>query len=149
MHRGCTRRWREGWLPLDTSNRNVEKIATFTLQYDWEALRSEIIANGGIRNSVLAAHMPTETSANASGTTNGLYPIRELTLIKTDNHRVNYWAAPDGDYAGCERHQSGIGTFKPKPLIQFVRHRAEWTDQGISADFYPGYWAMPRLNPPS
>ena len=59
-------------LPLDTSNRNVEKIATFTTCYDWEALRSEIVANGGIRNSVLVAHMPTETSANASGTTNGL-----------------------------------------------------------------------------
>ena len=87
-------KWPEGWLPLDTYNRNVDKIVDVANQYDWEALRQEIIANGGLRNSALVAHMPTETSANSSGTTNGLYPIRELTMIKTDNQRVNYWAAP-------------------------------------------------------
>ncbi|HQE08247.1 hypothetical protein, partial [Thermomonas sp.] len=127
-------RWPEGWLPLDTSNRNVEKIATFTTCYDWEALRSEIVANGGIRNSVLVAHMPTETSANASGTTNGLYPIRELTLIKTDNHRVNYWAAPDGDRLG-EAYQSAWD-IPAKDMTELYAIVQKWTDQGISADFY-------------
>src|SRR5699024_8788348 len=58
-------RWPEGWLPLDTCNRNVDRIAPFENRYDWEALRRDIVANGGIRNSVVAAHMPTETSANA------------------------------------------------------------------------------------
>ena len=126
--------WPEGWLPLDTCNPYVDKIAPFTLRYDWEALRSEIITNGGIRNSVLVAHMPTETSANASGTTNGLYPVRELTLIKTDNQRVNYWAAPESDTL-VEQYQSAwdVPTRDMTELYAIVQ---KWTDQGISADFY-------------
>lgn len=127
-------KWPQGWLPLDTYNRNVDKIANFTNQYDWEALRQEIIANGGIRNSVLAAHMPTETSANASGTTNGLYPIRELTMIKTDNQRVNYWAAPNSDELG-DWYESAWD-IPAKDMTDTYAIVQKWTDQGISADFY-------------
>ncbi|HMN21304.1 MAG TPA: ribonucleoside-diphosphate reductase subunit alpha [Ottowia sp.] len=127
-------RWPEGWLPTDTSNPHVEKIAPFSLRYDWEALRREIVANGGIRNSVLVAHMPTETSANASGTTNGLYPVRELTLIKTDNQRVNYWAAPEGDTL-ADRYQSAWDV-PTRDMTETYAIVQKWTDQGISADFY-------------
>ena len=127
-------RWPEGWLPLDTYNRNVDQIADFANQYDWEALRQDIVANGGIRNSVLAAHMPTETSANASGTTNGVYPIRELTLIKTDNQRVNYWAAPDGEEL-AEWYESAWN-IPARDMTEAYAIVQKWTDQGISADFY-------------
>ncbi|WP_374493684.1 ribonucleoside-diphosphate reductase subunit alpha [Brachymonas sp.] len=127
-------RWPEGWLPLDTCSPHVDKIAPFGLRYDWEALRRDIVANGGIRNSVLVAHMPTETSANASGTTNGLYPVRELTLIKTDNQRVNYWAAPDGDTL-ADQYQSAWD-IPTKDMTEMYAIMQKWTDQGISADFY-------------
>lgn len=127
-------RWPQGWLPLDTCNPHVDKIAPFTQRYDWEALRRDIVANGGIRNSVLVAHMPTETSANASGTTNGLYPVRELTLIKTDNQRVNYWAAPDSDTL-ADQYQSAWD-IPTKDMTEMYAIVQKWTDQGISADFY-------------
>ena len=127
-------RWPEGWLPLDTCNPHVDKIAPFAQHYDWEALRRDIVANGGIRNSVLVAHMPTETSANASGTTNGLYPVRELTLIKTDNQRVNYWAAPDSDTL-ADQYQSAWD-IPTKDMTEMYAIVQKWTDQGISADFY-------------
>lgn len=127
-------KWPEGWLPLDTYNRNVDKIVDVDLQYDWESLRSEIVANGGIRNSVLVAHMPTETSANAAGTTNGLYPIRELTMIKTDNERVNYWAAPNSDYLG--QYYESAWDIPTKDMTDMYAIMQKFTDQGISADFY-------------
>lgn len=127
-------KWPEGWLPIDTYNRNVDNISLFENKYDWETLRADIIKNGGIRNSVLVAHMPTETSANASGTTNGLYPIRELTMIKTDNHRVNYWAAPEGDTRG-EWYQSAWD-IPTKDIAELYAIVQKWTDQGISGDFY-------------
>lgn len=127
-------RWPEGWLPLDTYNRSVDKIADFENRYDWEALRKDIVANGGIRNSVLAAHMPTETSANASGTTNGVYPVRELTMMKTDNQRVNYWAAPDGE-ALADSYQSAWD-IPARDMTDMYAIVQKWTDQGISADFY-------------
>ncbi|HET8900124.1 MAG TPA: ribonucleoside-diphosphate reductase subunit alpha [Rhodanobacteraceae bacterium] len=127
-------RWPDGWLPQDTCNHNVDKVAAFRTHYDWEALRAEIKANGGIRNSVLVAHMPTETSANASGTTNGLYPVRELSLIKTDNQRVNYWAAPEGDRLG-KSYQSAWD-IPMRDMTELYAIVQKWTDQGISADFY-------------
>jgi len=127
-------RWPEGWLPTDTCNPQVNQLGDFAPRYDWEGLRAEIKAQGGIRNSVLVAHMPTETSANASGTTNGLYPVRELTLIKTDNQRVNYWAAPDSDTL-AEQYQSAWD-IPAKDMTELYAIVQKWTDQGISADFY-------------
>ncbi len=127
-------RWPEGWMPLDSYNRNVDQIADFTNRYDWEALRREVVANGGIRNSALAAHMPTETSANASGTTNGVYPIRELTMIKTDNQRVNYWAAPEGEELAV--WYESAWDIPARDMIEAYAIIQKWTDQGISADFY-------------
>lgn len=127
-------KWPEGWLPIDTYNKNVDGIADFEYLYDWEALRSEIIANKGIRNSCLIAHMPSETSANSSGTTNGLYPIRELTMIKTDNNRVNYWAAPEGEK--YEKWYESAWDIPAKDMTDLYAIVQKFTDQGISADFY-------------
>jgi ribonucleoside-diphosphate reductase alpha chain len=127
-------KWPEGWLPTDTCNPNVDKLMAFGSNYDREALRAEVIANGGIRNSVLVAHMPTETSANASGTTNGVYPVRELALLKTDNERVNYWAAPEGDTLG-DWYESAWD-IPADDLTEVYAIIQKWTDQGISADFY-------------
>ncbi|MFW8566985.1 ribonucleoside-diphosphate reductase subunit alpha [Orrella sp. 11846] len=127
-------KWPEGWMPMDTYNRNVDQLAEFTHHYDWEALRAAVIKNGGIRNSVLVAHMPTETSANSSGTTNGVYPIRELTMIKTDNHRVNYWAAPDGEELA--QWYESAWDIPTKDMTDAYAILQKWTDQGISADFY-------------
>lgn len=127
-------KWPQGWLPIDTFNQNVSGLDNFQNRYDWEALRAEIVANGGIRNSVLVAHMPTETSANASGTTNGVYPIRDYTLIKTDNNRVSYWAAPEGDLLKDGYELSW--NVSAKDLTDIYAIIQKWTDQGISADFY-------------
>jgi hypothetical protein len=54
-------KWPEGWLPIDTYNRNVDGVITHSPQYDWEGLRSKIVENGGIRNSSLINHMPGES----------------------------------------------------------------------------------------
>jgi len=54
-------KWPEGWLPIDTYNKNVDKAAPNNLEYDWEELRRDIMTNGGIRNSVVCAHMPSES----------------------------------------------------------------------------------------
>lgn len=127
-------KWPEGWLPIDTYNKNVDSIANFEYKCDWETLREEIIENKGIRNSCLIAHMPSETSANASGTTNGLYPIRELTMIKTDNNRVNYWAAPEGEK--LEKWYQSAWDINTKDMTDLYAIVQKFTDQAISADYY-------------
>lgn len=127
-------KWPEGWLPIDTYNRNVDSVAPSELKYDWEGLRQAIIKNGGIRNSSLINHMPGESSSKASGTTNGVYPIRELTILKTDLNNVVYWAAPDGER--LEKWYESAWDIKTKDLVDCYAILQKWTDQAISADFY-------------
>lgn len=127
-------KWPEGWLPIDTYNRNVDKIADFEYEQDWEGLRSRVVENGGIRNSVLVAHMPGESSSKGAGTCNGPYPIRELTLMKSDNGNVTLWAAPDGEeLADAYESAWDIDTLD---LIHGYAIIQKFTDQGISADHY-------------
>lgn len=127
-------KWKKGWLPIDSYNKNVDSIADFRYKYDWEALRKEIIAHGGIRNSALIAHMPSESSANASGVTNGLYPIRDFSLMKTDNERVNYWVAPDAEE--LKDWYEIAWDLPARDLIHMYAIVQKFTDQAISADFY-------------
>lgn len=127
-------KWPEGWLPIDTYNKNVDKISDFKNAYDWELLRAQIIANGGIRNSSLIAHMPTESSSKASGTTNCLYPARALKMMKTDEANVLDWCAPDNDLIG-DQYQLAWDV-PMKDMIECYAIFQKWTDQGISADLY-------------
>jgi ribonucleoside-diphosphate reductase alpha chain len=125
-------KWPEGWLPLDTYCKKVDEIADFELQYDWETLKQKIIDNGGIRNSTLIAHMPTESSSKASGVPNGLYPIRDFALGKSDNGMLIDWAPTDGDR--LKRYYEIAWDIPMTDQIDLYAVTQKWTDQGISGD---------------
>lgn len=127
-------KWSSGILPIDTYKKNVDQLVPHVLKYDWETLRSEIVANGGIRNSSLVAHMPTESSSKSSGSPNGLYPIRGLDMKKTDLVIAMDWVVPDGDIYG-DNYQIAYD-IDTNDLIKFYAVIQKFTDQGISADFY-------------
>jgi ribonucleoside-diphosphate reductase alpha chain len=127
-------KWPEGWLPIDTYEKRVDELITVGLKRDWESLRQEIIANGGIRNSVLVAHMPGESSTIAAGTTNGPYPIRETYIMKTSETGVNHWVAPDSTRLKS-KYQSAWD-IKTTDLIKVYAIMQKWTDQAISADLF-------------
>lgn len=127
-------KWPQGWLPIDTYAKKVDELVTVGLKRDWESLRAEIIANGGIRNSVLVAHMPGESSTIAAGTTNGPYPVRDLYIMKTNDTQVNHWAAPDGTRLK-DRYQSAWD-IKTSDMIKVYAIMQKFTDQAISADLF-------------
>lgn len=127
-------KWPEGWLPIDTYKKSVDNVVDSTLIYDWESLRKDIVKNGGIRNSAVIAHMPGESSTKASGTTNGLYPIRDFTLIKTDNNSVSYWAAPEGEK--LLKKYDIAWDVPTKDLIDCYAIVQKFTDQAISSDLF-------------
>lgn len=127
-------KWPEGWLPIDTYKKSVDQLVNIPYQYDWEELRQAIIANGGIRNSSLIAHMPTESSSKASGAPNSVYPIRDLSLKKTDADNVLDWCAPDNDLIEDQYQLAWEIPFKKMVHVYAVIQK--FTDQGISADFY-------------
>jgi ribonucleoside-diphosphate reductase alpha chain len=129
MHRT---KWPQGWLPIDTYAKGVDEYANFPLQFDWEQLRKEIIEQGGIRNSVLVAHMPVESSSKASGGPNGLYPLRELEINKSDRSNVINWAANDD--VKLKRWYQLAWDIPWRDMIQNYGIFQKFADQSISAD---------------
>ena len=109
------------WLPIDT------KISKYSTKQDWESIR-------GLprMNSVLIAHMPTESSAVASGVLNGLYPARRKVINKKSRKGVVQFIC---DSFNPEVHLSAYDV----PNITLSRYYGvvqDWSDQGISADTY-------------
>lgn len=127
-------RWPEGWLPIDTYKKTVDQIANPDYQYDWETLRNEIRINKGIRNSALIADMPTESSSKASGFPNSIYPIRDLSLKKTDATNPIEWCATDNDL--LDSNYQPAWDLSVLDQVKFYAVVQKFTDQSISADFY-------------
>lgn len=127
-------RWLDenSWLPLDTYNRNVDRLVTIPLQYDWEEIRQRIIQNGGHAFSVLAADMPAESSGISSGCTNGLYPIRSLSLKKTNETDTIDFVAPDSDK--FYKYYESSYDIPRKDTFNMYAIKQKFTDQTISAD---------------
>ena len=127
-------KWVDGWLPIDTYNRNVDEIVTVGYNRDWEDLRARIKKNGGIRNSVLVAHMPSESSSISSGTTNGIYPIRQLSLLKTSNTNNTNYVVPDSEKLKYLYEFSWDIPSINMAMVYGIFQK--WDDQAISADIW-------------
>lgn len=125
-------KWVEGWLPLDTYNKHVDEVVTVGLQYDWEGLRKRIIDNGGHAFSVLVAHMPAESSSIRSGSTNGVYPIRDLDLNKTNDTNAVKYVVPESDELG--KYYQNAYDISVRDMAKVYGILQKWCDQGISAD---------------
>lgn len=125
-------KWPEGWLPIDTYNRGIDDYVDNTLYYDWEALRSAIIENGGIGHSSLVAIMPGESSSKALGATNSIYPVREEVMIKTDGASSLRWAAYQEE--GIKYQSAWDVELEDIVIVNGIWQK--FTDQAISADLH-------------
>lgn len=125
-------KWKEGWLPIDTYNKHVDEVVTVGLQYDWEELRQRIVENGGHAFSVLAAHMPAESSSVRSGSTNGVYAIRDLDLNKTNDTNAVKYVVPESDKLG--KYYQNAYDISVEDMAKVYGIIQKWTDQAISAD---------------
>ena len=74
-------KYADGLLPIDTYKSDVDEISNPGYDYDWEALRRDIM-DKGLRNSTLSAQMPSESSSVVSNATNGIEPPRGYLSIK-------------------------------------------------------------------
>ncbi len=109
----------EDWLPIDT------KSGSGVTHFNWDALRGKPRAN-----SVLVAHMPTESSALFSDATNGLYPVRTKVINKQSRKGSIQYIAPE-----VEEYAWDIDNIT---LSKAYAAFQAYTDQGISADYYVG-----------
>jgi hypothetical protein len=101
------------------------------------SLRQAIIEQGGLRFSVLEAHMPCETSSGAAGHTNGLYPIRQHVMVKTSGSNKVTFIAPEAE-ALKDAYQLAWD-LEWKDLTDLYAIVQCFSGQGISADYYVRY----------
>lgn len=127
-------KWPEGWLPIDTYKRHVDELVSVGYQYDWENLRKDIIANGGIRNSSLCALMPGESSSKGLGASNSYYPIRHPVLAKTDGMTTIRWAAYKGDDPSLV--YDAAYRISMLDMVKFTAVMQKFVDQAISMDLF-------------
>jgi ribonucleoside-diphosphate reductase alpha chain len=125
-------KWPQGWLPIDTYNRNVDELTQEPLHYDWEELRTRIIAQGGIGHCAVIAHMPTESSSKASGVPRSVMPVEEISSKRSDSANVVDWVALDSDIIEYELAYE----VEPIDMIKAYAVIQKFTDQGISADIF-------------
>lgn len=139
--RGCCdyfSKYNDGWLPVDTANTEVNKIVPGLVRvFDWEPLRERIKNVGGIRFSVLEAHMPCESSSVGSGHTNSLYPIRAGKVMKTSGTNKTLFIAPEWDR--LKNNYQLAWDIPTKDMIEVYAIVQQFTGQSISADLYIKY----------
>ena len=132
----------DGWTPLSTYNRNVDELHSQELRYDWEALIADIIKYG-MRNSVLEATPPYESSSGASDTTNSLYPIRELYVTKRAGTSKVVFEAPDAHIKEIRDAYEFAWDIPTEYMIYIYAIVQKFHGQGISADSYKDYSKYP------
>jgi ribonucleoside-diphosphate reductase alpha chain len=108
------------------------KIKSITVNDD--RIQTYDIEVPDVHNYVLANGLVTHNSTIGMGTSNGLYPIRELYIMKTNDTLVNHWAAPDG--TKLKNKYQRAWDISTGDMIKFYAIMQKWTDQAISADLY-------------
>ncbi|CAM0054978.1 NrdA-like aerobic NDP reductase large subunit [Vibrio phage 184E37-3b] len=126
-------KWKDGWLPIDTMNKNVYKVIQQPLTKDWESLRKEVKEHG-VRFSVMTNFMPNESSSVATNGTNSILPARSLKVIKTNGKKKTRFLVPNADTHA--EHYELAWDIDTKDLIEVYSAIQAFTDQSISADIY-------------
>ena len=124
----------EGWLPIDTYNKNVDELVTVGLKRDWEDLRKRMIEQGGLRFTSLCLIPPAETSSQVCETVNAVYPIREGSIVKVSGDVTNNWVAPE--YETLKDYYDIAWEVPTKDMIHCYAIMQKFIDMGISCDFW-------------
>jgi len=127
----------DGVMPIDRYNKNVDELVKREYSCDWDSLRQEIVTHG-LRNSVLTAIMPAESSAVVQNATNGIEPIRSLVTIKKSKSGLIKQVVPEisklkNKYELAYDMQDNKGYTNICAVIQ------KWIDQSLSANHYYQY----------
>lgn len=127
----------QGVLPIDRYNKNVDDLVKREYSCDWESLRKKIEKHG-LRNSVLTAIMPSESSSVVQNATNGIEPIRALVVTKKSKSGLAKQVAPEciklkNKYEYAFEMPDNRGYTNVCAVIQ------KWIDQSISANHYYQY----------
>lgn len=127
-------KWVDGWMPIDTYKKKIDEMVDSTLYFDWEDLRSRVVANKGIRFSSLVAHMPGEQATRKGNGSNSIYPLFALSVDLSDGSSNMPWAALDNDLIG-HQYQMAFDLDYTSQMVHYGIIQ-KFTDQAGSYDEY-------------
>lgn len=125
----------DGTLLIDTYKKTVDDLVSVGLEMDWETLRGEIKTHG-MRNSVLTASMPGESSSVLIGVTNAVEPPRSAVTIKTSGVNKVITVAPGLDDWDTMQSYKYAFDIDRTEHIKWLAVLQKFTDQAISANLY-------------
>jgi len=111
--------------------RDLSKIDVNSELMDWDTLRLDL-KKYGIRNAVLMALFPAETSASLSNETNGIEPPRSLLTIKGSKDGVLPQVVPE--YNKLNHAYQTLWEVDSKDYLKTVAVFQKYVDQSISAN---------------
>ena len=139
-------KYAQGILPIDTYNKNVDKISKRKLALDWEGLRADVL-EFGMRNSTLTAMMPCESSSVVTNSTNGLEPARALITTKKSKKGTVKFVLPELTKLK-NKYTLSYDLKDNKGLMNIYAVIQKYADQGISVNHYYDMTKYPDKNLP-
>lgn len=127
-------KYKDGWLPSDSAPKAVFDLVTVGFKYDWESLRERMKELGGLRFTTLSCLMPAESSSIAVSGTNSIFPLRDLTLVKTSGDTSNIWVAPEA--SRLAKKYEIVWDIPSEHIINLYALWQVFIDQAISADIF-------------
>ncbi|WYA83502.1 ribonucleotide reductase of class Ia (aerobic) [Proteus phage vB_PMC-PL1] len=125
----------KGVLVIDTYKKTVDELVSVGLELDWEELRSDILKYG-MRNSVLSAQMPGESSSVVTGSTNSLDPIRALVTVKGSGTSKVKCVAPGATDPSISKHYITAFNVPKEEWVKFNAVAQKFFNQAMSFNEY-------------
>lgn len=136
----------DGILPIDNYVKAVDELHTTGLNMPWEEEIRKPLMKYGIRNSVLEAEMPAESSSVACNTTNGGEPIRKLVVAKKTEQGITKFVAPYAKDMGWMYQKAW--DIPMKSHIGLMAIIQKFYGQSISLNRYYNYLKYPNKKVP-
>lgn len=137
-----------GTLVIDTYKKTVDELVTVDLELDWEELRADI-AKYGMRNSVLTAQMPGESSSVLLGVTNSLEPPRKIVSIKGSAVNKVIAVAPGATDWNTLMSYKLAYDIDQEEFIKWIAVAQKFFSQSISTNDYYDYTKYPDQKIPA
>ena len=127
----------QGILPIDRYNKNMDKLITRKHTCDWEKLRNDI-KQYGLRNSVVSAQMPVESSALVTNSTSGADAVRDLIISKRSKSGVVKVVVPE-IYKYKNKYEKAYEIRNNDSYNKVMATIQKWFDQSISTNHFYEY----------
>ncbi len=119
--------------PVDTYEKNVNKLVTEELLCDWNELRA-MVKKYGLRNSALSAIPPAASSSIVSNSTAGVDPVRKLLIVKMSKFGPLKQLAPD--FSKCKNRYPLAWDIDNESYVKLIAVIQKFLDQSISTNLY-------------